>query len=63
MSLCPTIPYFFGNIRQESLSTILKKLNSDFTELKGEKCGECIMNIETFRKKIGVDQQLEIKDR
>ena len=55
VSPCPTIPYSFGNIRKESLSVILKRLNSSFMESMEGGCGECVMNDNTFREKIGID--------
>lgn len=54
VSPCPTIPHFFGNIRKESLTIILEKLNSGFSASKEKGCGECVMNKEVFREKIGM---------
>ncbi|MBI5492875.1 MAG: radical SAM protein [Deltaproteobacteria bacterium] len=48
VSPCPAVPFFFGNVRQEALSDILKKVNGDFVKLE-KGCGECIMNNEKFR--------------
>lgn len=49
---CPALPRFFGNIRQQSLNTILKKLKSEFIDSKKKVCGECAMNFDIVRKKI-----------
>lgn len=52
VSPCPTIPIYYGNIRQEPLYDILKKLRKEFVESELKTCGECVMNQGTFREKI-----------
>ncbi len=52
LSPCPTLPYFFGNIRHNSLRIILKKFNREFIKQKQGNCGECIMNTNSFRDKL-----------
>ncbi len=56
LSPCPVVPYFVGNIHRESFETILNKLDRKFLEEKPKGCGECLMNIDFFRDKIGVDK-------
>lgn len=54
VSPCPTIPSFMGNIRKESFSSILRRVNQDFVGSHTEGCGECIMNDNQFREQIGI---------
>lgn len=51
---CPTLPNSFGNYHQESLKTILKRMHSNFNNSKIKGCGQCIMNSNAFREKIGI---------
>ena len=55
VSPCPTIPHFFGDIRKEPFVTILERMYKDFVETKVGGCGECVMNQNTFREKIGMN--------
>lgn len=52
VSPCPTIPYYYGNIRQEPLYDILKKLRRGFVESELMTRGECVMNHGASREEI-----------
>ncbi len=51
VSPCPAIPDFFGNATKESMISTLKRLNKEFIDLKPKECGECMMNISSFRQR------------
>ena len=47
---CPFVPLTFGNVRKESLGTILKRMFSH-PAFQTPKCTDCIMNDPAFRQK------------
>lgn len=55
VSPCPTMPHFFGNIRQEPLWNILKKIGDGLSGGKAAGCGECLMNKSDFRERAGIN--------
>ena len=51
---CPSIASIFGNIRQESLRSILRRIEKDFCCIAAEHQGDCVFNNPYLREKINL---------
>jgi MoaA/NifB/PqqE/SkfB family radical SAM enzyme len=50
VTFCPPVPYSYGNIHDQSLENILKRVVADYNKFCTKKCtGQCIVNFEEYR--------------
>lgn len=49
-TFCPPVAYSYGNIREESLKNVLKKIEKDYKRLSRCTYGQCPINFPEYRK-------------